>query len=227
MKKIIIVICFFFSCNDRFINNNSKYILDFDGNKYEEIKIGKQIWLKQNLCVKHYNDGTEIPIVKDSIIWSKSTSPMCCFYNNDTSLANLYGFLYNWKIASSVKNVCPLGWRVPSNDDWSILSSSCGGTINAGAELKIDTLWDISNTNNTNNSLFSALPSGDRDDDGTYQKIGRYAYYWTIDNYLGNACADGLSCAHECSLNYGTSYFLQDWGSKKRGMSIRCIKDTL
>jgi len=238
MKKFIFLcfevfsILFVLSCNSissniKNIQSNDTMVVDIDGNIYHVIKIGNQIWLKENLKVTHFRNGDPIPNITDDSDWATDIIGAYCNYNNDTSLVHIYGRLYNWYAVNDKRGICPKGWHVPSSDEFSDLDYMFGGAQISGMQLKEAgrSHWNILNEA-TNASNFTALPGGHRDIDG-FSRIGFYAYFWNKDEYLGENCAIDNECAHECSLNYRFSYFLQDWGFKRRGMSIRCIKDTI
>jgi len=107
-------------------------VKDFDGNYYNTIKIGNQIWMAENLKTTHYNDGTEIPIVTDKTEWlNLSTAAYCWYDNNDTIYKNTYGALYNW-YAVNTEKLCPVGWHVTSNAEWITLAYLFGGGDVAG-----------------------------------------------------------------------------------------------
>jgi uncharacterized protein (TIGR02145 family) len=220
----------FYSCSNvssrLSITTNDSIVNDYDGNWYRIINIGKQKWLNKNLAVTHFRNGDPIKYYDKSEDWKACSSPAFCFYEEDTNNTVFYGNLYNWYVVSDKRGVCPEGWRVPSDTDWTELSMMFGGANNAGSELKDSAFgtW-IQNNKNTNLSRFSALPSGHRNEEGEYERLHRYCYFWSIESYSGNACVIPNGCAHECSLQDETSYFLQDWGIKTRGMSIRCIKN--
>ena len=77
-------------------DNDPGSIVDIDGNSYDTVKIGNQVWLKENLKVRHFNNGDVIPLITDESNWNSLTSPGMCFFNNNEALVREYGILYNW-----------------------------------------------------------------------------------------------------------------------------------
>jgi len=160
-------------------------ITDIDGNVYDTVVIGSQEWTVQNLKTTKLNDGTAIPEVTDNSAWAALTTPGRCAYNNDPANRTIYGELYNW-YAVGIGNLAPAGWRVPTDADWTTLTTYLGGLTVAGGKLKESgtTHWHSPNTSGTNEVGFSALPGGCRlNNDGTFFAIGYYGYWWTASVY--------------------------------------------
>jgi uncharacterized protein (TIGR02145 family) len=198
-----------------------------DGNAYKTVKIGNQIWLAENLKY--------LPSVVGPGTESEST-PYYYVYGYDgtnvtdakaTSNYTTYGVLYNWPAAmtgsanpSGVQGVCPAGWHLPSDAEWTELTDYLGGISVAGGKLKETgtTHWASPNTGATNETGFTALPGGLRGINGSFNLIGYYGYWWSTD--------DG-------STNYAWYPYMfcsssdVDWGrySKRVGFSVRCVRD--
>ncbi len=155
-------------------------ITDIDGNYYNIVKIGSQVWMAENLKTTRYSDSTNIPYVTDSLNWINFNTPAYCWYNNDSTNKDIYGALYNWYAADTTK-LCPAGWHVPSDADWTTLTSYLGGSSVAGGKLKEagTTHWLNVNTGATNESGFTALPGGYRNSLGSFDLIGTQAYWWS------------------------------------------------
>ena len=173
-----------------FTTYKSNAIQDFDENYYNIVTIGSQTWMAENLKATSYTDGIEIPPVTDNSAWNNLTTPGYCWYNNDkASFGNTYGALYNWYVVDAAsnggKNVCPNGWHVPTDVEWSTLASFVDPTLTvSGGMLKEagTTHWESPNTGATNESGFTALPGGFRDNNGRFSndgKIGNIGYWWT------------------------------------------------
>ena len=144
-------------------------VTDFDGNVYYTVTIGSQVWLAGNLKTVKYNDGTDIPLVTDKTAWGALTTPGYCWLNNDKATnKDTYGALYNYYVvdpaANGGKNVCPTGWKVPTNDEWTALTTYLNGEAAAGGKLKEagTAHWQTPNTGATNETGFTALPAGGR-----------------------------------------------------------------
>jgi uncharacterized protein (TIGR02145 family) len=166
-------------------------ITDIDGNYYNIITIGSQVWMVENLKVTTYNDGTPIRLITDPAEWDTLTTSAYCWYDNDGArYKNIYGSLYYlgrntypyhnpyWS-----RNVCPIGWKLPQSNDLSTLFQPYGGEDStAGALKEIGTVhWLSPNTGATNESGFTALPGGFRETDGTFKNIGYEGSFWTMD----------------------------------------------
>lgn len=91
---------------------------DADGNKYDTVVIGQQVWLSENLKTTKNNYGTPISLITDNTAWSESSSAACCWYNNDINYKDTYGALYNWYAVKSQSVICPVGYHVPEREDW-------------------------------------------------------------------------------------------------------------
>ena len=111
-------------------------INDIDGNAYNKVTIGRQTWLVENLRTTKYNDGTLIPLVQDNTAWSNLITPGYCWFDNDeVANKNPYGALYNWYAVNTGK-LCPSGWHVPTDTEWTTLIDNLGGLDVAGGKLK-------------------------------------------------------------------------------------------
>jgi uncharacterized protein (TIGR02145 family) len=204
-------------------------VADIDGNVYQTVKIGSQVWIAENLKTTKYNDDSPIPNVTDSEEWMGLTTAAYCWANNDEATYKpLYGALYNW-YAVEAGNVCPTGWHVPTDADFIALEMSLGmsevdasGTewrgTDEGKQLKNTTGWH-EGQNGTNTSGFSAPPSGYRYyGDGLTKGLGLICYFWSstsIDDAL--AAYRRLDADNDAVYRAGTH--------KQAGKSIRCVKD--
>lgn len=202
---------------------------DIEGTIYKSVYIGNQLWQAENLQTTKFNDGTPIPIVESQSNWFKNfsnstTIPMACFYNNDFSSKQQNGTLYNWYVIDSLSNghlnICPQGWHVPTDNDWKILEEYLGGKERAGGKMKeVGSFnWVNPNTSATNESLFSALPSGYRFYNGHYTYKGNYGFYWS-------STENGKSNAYFRYLYNESARIIKNSIYKSNGFSIRCIKD--
>ena len=213
-----------FNSNGTQIGSFQKDINDIDGNTYKTVTIGTQTWMAENLKASKYNDGTAIPNVTDNTQWQNNTTGAWCYYNNDAVFNAKYGKLYNWYAVSPTtngnKNVCPTGWHVPTDDEWSVLTDYLGGESVAGGKMKEvgTTSWYFPNTDATNESGFTGLPGGGRSSDGNYNNIGYSGYWWSSAEYsTSNAWFRYLfnSNGNAYSFNY----------DKSIGLSVRCLRD--
>jgi uncharacterized protein (TIGR02145 family) len=195
---------------------------DLEGNSYKTVTIGNQTWMAENLKTIKFNDGTNIPEVTDNAAWAGLTTPGYCWYNNDANIYKAtYGALYNFFTINTGK-LCPAGWHVPCDAEWSILTDYLGGVSIAGGKMKEigTTHWDNPNTGASNSSGFAGLPGGYRNYlTGDFIYVGNSGYWWSSTEYAEiNAW---FRLLHYSINNVG-------WGSglpKQVGFSVRCLKD--
>ena len=201
-------------------------ITDIDGNIYKTVYIGSQQWMAENLKVSKYNDGTVIPNITEDSKWSNLTSGAWAYLNNDAAYNVKYGKLYNWyavsKTTNGNKNVCPTGWHVPTDAEWTVLTDYLGGLTVAGGKMKEvgTTSWNSPNTDVTNASLFSALPGGFRFNDGSFFNIGYYGYWWSSTDFEFNTLSALIRFLNNNNGNANRYY-----RDKKFGLSVRCLRD--
>ena len=223
--------------------SNSEICQDFDGNIYETTQIGEQIWMAENLKTTHYNNGDEIIFINSSDLWDSYDTGHYAVYNNDLSNVNLYGYLYNWTASTDPRGVCPEGYHVPSDEEWSQLilyldsstnpfaenhdeihSSLAGGFLKSTGTVEAqDGLWISPNTGANNDSGFSALPAGlTNDETGNNDLMGYYlgylAWFWTSTEIDSDK-------AWSRELFWVGSDIHRHSITKNYGISIRCISD--
>ena len=211
--------------NDDSNTNNGYNVKDIDGNSYKTVTIGVQTWMAENLKTSRYSDGTTIPNITDNTQWQNNTTGAWAYYNNDAANNAKYGKLYNWyavsKTTNGNKNVCPTGWHVPTDAEWTVLTDYLGDEFVAGGKMKEvgTTSWNSPNTGATNTSLFTGLPGGYRFYDGNYYFIGDFGYWWSSsENDTYSAWYRGLSSYSGHALRNASS-------NKGYGFSVRCLRD--
>jgi uncharacterized protein (TIGR02145 family) len=200
--------------------NETGTATDADGNLYKTVKIGTQWWMAENLRTTRYNDSTSILLITDSATWGTLTTPAYCWYNNNPgTYKKSYGALYNW-FAVNTGKLAPKGWHVPAETEWNILIGYLGGNLVAGGKMKESgTLhWESPNTGADNSSGFSALPGGARLSFGWYVSLGRYGFWWSVNDSIGGCTADR-------PLAYQSPEIWYDYSPKVHGYSVRCVKD--
>jgi uncharacterized protein (TIGR02145 family) len=213
------------SCKKDSNNDNpitGETVKDVDGNVYHTVNIHGQIWMVENLKTTHYNDGnnTEIPNITDNSVWGGLITPAYCWYNNDVSYKTTFGALYNW-YAVNTGNLCPTGWHVPSDGEWTTLINNLGGdTATAGGRLKETGTahWVSPNTGADNSSGFTALPGGSHYTNGSFYYNGKYGWYWS-------STESTATTAMHPYMVYNSSAITRKPGSKSIGFSVRCIKN--
>jgi uncharacterized protein (TIGR02145 family) len=212
--------------NGVFVPGNG--LTDIDGSVYTSIVINGQEWMQQNLAVTKYRNGDPIPTALSDAAWGNLTSGAYTIYNNDAANNTLYGKLYNWDAVNDSRGLCPTGWHVPSDAEWTTLINyldpnqdpSAYGLQSsvAGGKMKSTTGWNAPNTGATNESGFTGLPGGYRSLSGTYEYIGDWGFWWsgTGEGYLG-------AWNHQLSYNY--SYIIRVSDPTRNGFSVRCLRD--
>ncbi|HNW88911.1 MAG TPA: fibrobacter succinogenes major paralogous domain-containing protein [Bacteroidales bacterium] len=202
------------------IKTQAQTVTDIDGNVYNIVNIGTQVWMAENLRVTKYKDGTAIPLVSNETSWAYLTSPGFCWYlNNDTTYGDIYGALYNWYAVNTAK-LCPAGWHVPRDAEWTELANYLGGLSVAGGKLKETGTehWASPNTGATNETYFTALPGGSRTADGSFSAMGSFGIFWSTDT---------VSAAHAKSraLSFNNDDMTSNINLKTQGVSVRCLCD--
>ena len=208
----------YFGCSVRFVKDGPS-VTDVDGNVYHTITIGSQVWMMENLKTTKYNDGTPIPLVSDSSVWSALTTPGYCWYDNDAATnKGTYGAMYNWYAVGTGK-LAPTGWHVPTDADWSTLTTYLGGESIAGGKLKESGKAHWVDDNADNCVGFTALPGGYRNDNGMFTNLTSNGYWWTSTEY-------DWSAGWYRSMFYGDTITIRDYLLfKVCGFSVRCVKD--
>jgi uncharacterized protein (TIGR02145 family) len=194
---------------------------DIDGNCYETIQIGGQVWMAENLKVTHYRDGSEIPNITNNGDWSGLSTGAYGDYDNNPTNSETYGRLYNWYTVDDDRGVCPDGWHVPSDGEYTVLTDYLGGEDIAGGKMKETGLghWNSPNTGATNESGFTGLPAGYRYySNGNYLNMGTAGYFWSSSEY-------NSFTAWYRDLHYYYSNVLRILYYKHDGCSIRCLGD--
>ena len=204
-----------------------------DGNEYNWVQIGDQVWMAENLAylpsVNMVADGSEDAAGSYYYVYGYDGTNV----TDAKATANYttYGVLYNWTAAmdgeassttnpSGIQGVCPAGWHLPSDAEWTELTDYLGGYSVAGGKLKETgtTHWASPNTGATNETGFTALPGGYRDNDGYFNNIGYYGYWWSSTEF-------NTSNAYFRYLIYLNYYQISSYNNEKVGYSVRCVRD--
>jgi uncharacterized protein (TIGR02145 family) len=203
----------FTTLNTLFVPGNG--VTDVDGNTYNSIIINGQEWMKENLKVSKYRNGASIPTGLSDSQWGSTNSGAYSIYGNND---DLYGKLYNWYAVTDSRKLCPAGWHVPADSEWTMLENYLGGSAIAGTKMKSKTGWTSPDAVATNESGFSGLPGGSRAYSGAYWDSGITAIWWSSTDYSGlDAKLWGLQ-RYSSFLGSGHDY-------KNDGFSVRCLKD--
>ena len=195
-------------------------LTDIDGNVYKTVIIGTQEWMAQNLRTTRYKNGDSIPNVTNNTDWGNLGSGAYCWYNNDNTYEQPYCKLYNWYAVSDVRGLCPTGWHEPSDAEWTTLTESLGGLMEAGGPMKeAGTVhWIGPNTGATNLSGFTGLPGGYCDNDGTFDDVGSFGYWWSTTGSVDSSAWYRVLKYNDDEA-HRFSYF------KMLGFSVRCVRD--
>jgi uncharacterized protein (TIGR02145 family) len=209
------------ACGTTLSNEVPQTVKDIDGNEYTTVTIGTQVWMGQNLKTTKYNDGKPIPLVTVNNTWGSLKTSAYCWYNNDIGYKNPYGALYNWYAVNTGK-LCPVGWHVPTDAEWTILTNYLGGESVAGGKLKeIGTIhWLSPNEGATNETGFTALPGGWRNTDGTSIFIGILGSFWSYTEDIIS-----LHWVRHLSIDNGNAN--RSDNNNNYGFSVRCVRDQL
>jgi uncharacterized protein (TIGR02145 family) len=197
----------------------SQTIKDFDGNSYTTTTIGTQVWIVENLKTTHYRNGDLIVSTSPSTLdIGYITSPIYQWaYGAKESNVSAYGRLYTWYAVSDSRGVCPVGWHVPSDAEWTTLISFLGGELVAYGKLKESgqTHWTKYDTG-TNEIGFTALPGGIRNMSGSFCDIESRAYWWS-------STENGAYQAWNRMMSYDMNNIFRYLSLKRNGLSVRCI----
>jgi uncharacterized protein (TIGR02145 family) len=195
-------------------------VTDLDGNVYNTVTIGKQVWMTEDLKTTKYRNGDPIPNVIDTAGWGKLTTGAYCNIHNKEVRTKTFGRLYNWHTVNDLRNIAPKGWHIPTDAEWDILINYLGGKEVAGGKLKESGTahWLSPNYGATNETGLSFLPGGNRNPEGLFNVIGKIGFWWSsTESSKENASRYNLISTWP-SIN-------RDKSSKLSGFSVRCVKD--
>jgi len=235
--------CIYFTCG-------TSTVSDIDGNSYNTVSIGSQCWLKENLKVSKYNDGT---LIGDSTNSTWGTALIGARTGYDVTVVptsdyvGTFGYLYNWYAVNDSRKLCPAGWHVPTDSDWNKLAKSIDSGADtttttfpqpfaqsntAGTKMKSTTTnttagsglgWDPESppSPGTNTSGFTGLPGGMRYFVGVFFFIRYDGNFWSATEYASN---NAYASSRGLSSSNGDLYRVNS-GDKLFGFSVRCLKD--
>jgi uncharacterized protein (TIGR02145 family) len=264
MKRIVVLVQLlipffvFISCDTSKSENES---VDSVEVLQTEVKIGNQVWMLKNLDVDTFRNGDSIPEAKTNKEWliaGSEGNPVWCHYQNNLKAGKKYGKLYNWFAVVDPRGLAPIGWHVPSDEEWTILIDYLGGEEKAGVKMKSKKSWrkvspystdfcsncsswndeyrskvpchvckdtrfvnvkvDENDILGNNESGFTGLPGGYRNYGGHYDNIGLIGYWWSSTEFSTH-----FACIRYLGNYYGIA--CRDYGSKKNGFSVRCLRD--
>lgn len=193
-------------------------VTDIDGNVYQTVKIGNQVWMAENLKVTHYRNGESIANVTDSTMWVGLSTGALCEYNNNHSNGENFGKLYNFYAVSDIRGLAPKGWHVASDLDWKLLRINL-----KKSEIENDgETW--TEINDESNKMNLKLNVGVRTQENFYNNDNTISRYWTTDEITpGNG-------AIRWEYLYAQGRIITTRGrwsenNKINGFSVRCVKN--
>ncbi len=215
-------------------------LMDIDGNIYRTVTIGGQVWMAENLRTTRYSDGADIEYPgSDLAAWSANTSGAYGWYGNEIFYKDLYGAVYNWYAVNSGK-LCPVGWRVPNDLEWSLLTdyiiesndsvdeSNIGNALRSCRQVDsplggdcatiLHPRWNAYTQYGIDVYGFSALPGGSRENTGYFYELGETANFWSLSSY------NDIS-AWKRRIEGNQALIQRSWLNKSYGLSVRCIKN--
>ena len=224
----------FTSCDWFGPKDDPNTVTDIDGNVYQIVTIGDQVWMAENLKTTHYRNGTEILNSQSVSEWGDDTTGAYCAYDNNEEYADTFGYLYNWFAVTNENELAPEGWHIPSDEEWKQLEIFLGmsqahadsfgyrGTIEAN---KLKTTSGYYVDRGTDDFGFTILPCGCRD----------AVYNWHTAEFIGmNTTAEIWTSTENGEYFAWNRRFGSDGGIfrwdvilKWRGNSVRCVKDTV
>ena len=203
-------------------DDTSTTVTDQDGNVYKTVTIGTQVWMAENLKTTKYLNGDPIETTTSatSDISGENTPKYQWVSSGFENNVGTYGRLYTWFVVTDSRKVCPTGFHLPNDVEWATLVTYLGGETVAGGKLKETgtTHWLSLNVGATNETGFTALPSGCRYLDGSFAGVGSYSGWWSITE-------DDETYALPQFVLYNYGKVFRESFNKKAGISVRCLKD--
>lgn len=212
LKEVLLFLLISFYCNYLSAQQEIK-----------SVKIGRQVWTRENLNVSTFRNGDPIFEAKSDSDWAKAAKehkPAWCYYNNTPDNGIKYGKLYNWYAINDRRGLAPKGWHIPTYKNLTHLINYLGKKYQLGEKMKSTTGWK-DNGNGDNSSGFSAFPGGYRWAYGAFDAIGKYSYFWLSREYLNKHTNLGW----RYSFDYNNSDIHTYSADKGCGFSVRCIKN--
>jgi len=200
------------------------FVVDIDSNEYSAVQIGTQCWITSNLKVCRYRNGDSILTQLSNEQWSSTKSGAFAIFSNDEKNDSLYGKLYNWYAVSDSRGLCPAGWHVPTDNEWSALITHLGGESVAGGKMKstdtqpLEGGWNSPNVGATNTSGFTGLPGGYRVSGGQYYDLRDFGNWWS-------STSEGSNFAQGRYLHDNNKNSYRGQFGQNLGFSVRCVRD--
>ena len=190
-------------------------LIKYNGHAYRTVRIGGQCWFAENLRTEEYNNGDVIPADLSDLEWQSTADGGTSVFEENASNLETYGRLYNWYAVDDTRGLCPSGWRVPTDGEWTVMTDHLGGASVAGGHMKTDYGW-YGGGNGTNLSGFSGLPGGDRDNGGNFN-FADFGYWWS------SSPSDSFAWVR--NLDWHDENVDRDLYDRRFAFSVRCIRD--
>ena len=195
-----------------------------DSTIFNEVKIGKQVWMAENLNVATFRNGDPIPEAKTEEEWKKAgknRQPAWCYYENravqdDPIYGENYGKLYNWYAVNDPRGLAPKGWHIPTDDEWTVLTNFLGEE--AGYKMYKKGYNRVDFKEGINESGFNGLMCGYRSSDGPFYNIGEFGFWWS-------SAENDAFYAWFRKLYFKFGIIGRDYKGKGEGVSVRCLRD--
>ena len=256
---IVMGVFFVVGCSDDDTEPDSNIVTDIDSNEYKTVIIGNQEWMAENLRVTRYNNGDAILTGLGNADWTITKEGAYAIYDHHrpgaegihspSYMVEAYGKLYNWHAVADARGLCPEGWQVPSDDDWTELIDyvvdqgfpnestdpngsgnalrSCrqigsphGEACNTSGHPRWNPPLEYADDHYGFDEFgFSALPAGYRASDGTFMSIGFLGLWWSSSDYNSSGSAWTRTIAH----SHGALIRITSYGAD--GLSVRCFRE--
>jgi len=200
-----------------------------ESTSFNEVTIGSQVWMVDNLNLAKFRNGDAIPYAKTAEEWEEAgqnKQAAWCYYDNKPENGTKYGRLYNWYAVNDPRGLAPKGWHIPSDDEWTLLTDYLGEEDDPGTKMKSTNGWGEEG-NGTNSSGFNGVPGGERFGNGIFDGIGTpndnlfctcFGTWWSSTVSKGKSAWVRILFYSHGSVQRG------DYG-KERGFSVRCLRD--
>lgn len=219
------------TCGADSVHNPSELInygvlIDQDQHVYRTLILGPYEFMAENLNTAHYRNGDPILHAEENSVWSDlhlDSTGAWAYYDNNPAMECPYGKLYNWYAVADPRGICPLGWHVPSDAEWSDFVTYFGvGSAIAGGPMKSTgyLYWDFPNEGAINERGFAALPGGQRTMGGGYIQMRINSFWWLVDEYIPNPMS-----AYYKSVRFQEVGLYTHYTNKRVGNSVRCMRD--
>ena len=207
---------------NQLISSSVKFKVEANSNKlFKTVQIFNQIWNAENLSIDRFRNGDIIPEARTSEEWriaGENKQPVWCYYNNDPKNGEIYGKLYNWYAVNDPRGLAPVGFHMPTDAEWTVLTNYLGGEKVAGVKLKSLQGW-ANGGNGSNSSNFNSLPGGSRLLAGNFSGISKESYWWTFSESLADSGWARCLRFDKAKVVRSSRNF------KGKGCYVRCVRD--